>query len=197
MPITFHDADEIAQLGLAAFLHIPSPLPNSAMRYGALFIINARGEPQEFGYNRLELQQPVLWRALDREQAAIRRLARSLFEAATLTPALLFCRADVVGPHVFGAGDGLQLAIPVLRLAPAGAMLGYAGGETCETVESVDEHGECHDLLLFWTPRPPDGPVAALFTRLLERGLTLEPFARAQQGLREIYGELWPEEGAP
>ena len=101
MPITFHDTDEIAHLGTAAFLQIAPPLPGDEQRYGALFIINARGEPLEFAYNRLELQHATLWRALDREQAAIRRLAITLFDAVTLAPSLLLCKADVVGPHIF------------------------------------------------------------------------------------------------
>ena len=191
MPISFHDTDEIAQLGLAAFLHFAPPIPGNAQRHGALFIINARGEPQEFGYNRLEPQQPILWRDIDREQAVMRRLTRSLFEAITLAPSLLLCRADVVGPHLFSARNGLTLPIPVVRLAPSTALIGYAGDEARETVEAVDENGECQETHLFWTPEPPTGAVAALFTRLLERGLPLEPFTRAQGGLREVYGDLW------
>jgi len=194
LPISFHDADETAQLGVAAFLHIAPPAADDPLRYGALFIINARGEPQEFSHNRLELQQPVLWRALDREQAAIRRLARTLFEAVTLTPSLLLCRADRVGPHVFGAGDSLALAIPVVRLAPAGALVGYTGVEAQQTIETVDQHGECYDTHLFWSPQPPTGPVETLFTRLVERGLALEPFARAHEGLCEVYPDLRTDE---
>ena len=190
MSIAFHDTDEIAQLGTAAFLHIAPPLPDDAHRYGALFILNARGEPLEFAYNRLELQQPALWRALDRDQAAIRRLALTLFDAVTLAPSLLLCRADRVGPHIFGE-RGITLSIPVLRLAPAHALVGYVGGEERETVELIDENGVCEEVALFWTPRPPEGPVAELFTRLTERALTLEPFVRAQQGLCEVYGDLW------
>lgn len=191
MPVSFHDPDEMAHLGVAAFLHIAPPREGDAHRYGALFIINARGEPLEFAYNRLELQEPVLWRTLDREQAAVRRLAVSLFEAVTLSPSLVLCRADAVGPHIFGDG-GLALSIPVVRLAPAQALVGYVGREAQQVIETVDEHGECHDIHLFWTPRPPDdGPVATLFSRLLARGLTLEPFARAQQGLCEVYGDQW------
>jgi hypothetical protein len=193
VPITFHDTDEIAHLGTAAFLQMAPPRPDDAHRYGALFIINARGEPLEFAYNRLELQHATLWRSLDREQAAIRRLAITLFEAVTLAPSLLICQADVVGPHIFGA-DGFTLSIPVLRLAPSHALTGYVGREAQETLETVDENGECQDVRLFWTPRPPEGPVATLFARLLERGLTLEPFARAQQGLAEVYGEQWSTE---
>ena len=190
MPIAFHDADEIAQLGMAAYLHIAPPLPDSALRHGALLVLNARGEPMEFSYNRIELMQPVLWRALDREQAAIRRLALSLFEAATQTPALLLCRADVVGPHIFGQASGLTLHIPVVRLAPLGALVGYAGEEARQTVETVDEHGELLEIALFWTPEAPAGPAAVLFERLVQRGLILEPFVRAQEGLREVYPAL-------
>ncbi|HEY3377946.1 MAG TPA: hypothetical protein VGL77_10695 [Armatimonadota bacterium] len=190
MAIAFHDTDEMAHLGTAAFLHIAPPLPGDEQRYGALFIINARGEPLEFAYNRLELQHPTLWRSIDREQAAIRRLAISLFEAVTLAPSLLICRADAVGPHIFGA-SGFTLPIPVVRLAPTATLAGYVSCEAQQTIETVDENGECQDVHLFWTPRPPEGPVAELFARLLERGLSLEPFARAQQGIREVYGELW------
>ena len=193
MPVSFHDPDEIAHLGTAAFLSVAPPRPDDAQRYGALFIINARGEPLEFAYNRLELQQPVLWRELDREQAAIRRLVMTLFDAVTLSPSLLACQADVVGPHIFG-NSGLTLSIPVVRLATVQALIGYVGREAQATIETVDEHGECHDVRLFWTPQPPDGPVATLFSRLVERGLTLEPFARARQGLREVYGDLWKEQ---
>ncbi len=190
MPIPFHDIDEIDQLGAAAFLHIAPPVEGSTQRHGALLVINARGEPLEFGYNKVELLQSTLWRTLDREAAAVRRLAISLFEAATLTPALLLCRADVVSPHVFGPAGGLAVSIPIVRLAPAGTPVGYAGAEAHGTVETVDQHGECLDVLLFWTPEPPVGPVAELFTRLTERGLLLEPFARAQEGLREVYADL-------
>lgn len=190
MPISFHDTDEIAHLGTAAFLHVSPALPGDEHRYGALFIINARGEPLEFAYNRLELQHPTLWRSVDREQAAIRRLAITLFEAVTLTPALLVCRADTVGPHIFDT-SGFTLPIPVVRLAAAESLAGYVSREAQETVETVDENGECQDIHLFWTPRSPEGAVAELFARLVERGLTLEPFARAQQGICEVYGDLW------
>ncbi|MHB9025113.1 MAG: hypothetical protein ACYC7E_13230 [Armatimonadota bacterium] len=193
MPIPFHDADEIAQLGMAAFLHIAPPVPGGAQRHGAVLLINARGEPMEFGYNRVELMQSALWRDVDREQAVIRRLAISLFEAITLTPALLLCRADVVGPHVFGETGGLSLAIPLVRLAPAQALIGYVGSEAHQNLEMVDEHGECIDTRLYWTPAAPSGPAADLFDRLAARGLLLEPFARAQEGLREVYGDLWTE----
>lgn len=192
MPIPFHDTDEIAQLGNAAYLHVAPG--EGALRCGALLIINARGEPLEFAYNRVELLQTSLWRGIDREAAAVRRLAMSLFDAATLTPSLLLCRADVVSPHVFGAASGLAVHLPLVRLAPVGTLMGYAGSEAHAQVETVDQHGECLEVELFWSPHPPTGTVAELFARLVERGLLLEPFDRAQQGLCEVYPELRGEE---
>jgi hypothetical protein len=191
VPITFHDADEVAQLGLAAFFHRAPLLPARDERFGALLIINARGEPLEFAYNRVELMAPALWRDIDREDAALRRLAISLFEAVTLTPALLLCRADVVGPHVFGSRGGLRLAIPVARLAPADRLIGYHADEAAREIETVDEQGEVLPVRVYWTPEEPAGGGAALFDRLVESGLALEPFTRAQAGLREVYGDLW------
>ena len=58
------------------------------------------------------------------------------------------------------------------------------------TVETIDSLGEFHDVRLFWNSAPPVGPAATLFERLAQRGLLLEPFERAEQGLREVYPEL-------
>lgn len=195
MPIAFHDADEIAQLGLAAYFHRAPLLPERDERFGALLIINARGEPLEFAYNRVELMSPALWRGIDREDAALRRLAITLFDAVTLTPALLLCRADVVGPHVFGSTTGLRPTVPVARLAPADRLIGYHAGEAAHDIEAIDEQGEVLPVCVYWTPEEPTGEAAALFARLVERGLALEPFARAQEGLREVYGDLWGHHG--
>ncbi len=188
LPVPFHDAEDIAELGAAAFLHM-LPSREGAQRLGALLFINARGEPLEFAYNRIELMQNMLWRAADQQQAAARRLALSLFEAVTLVPALLLCRADVIGPHLFGAADGLSLCIPVGRLAAADESVGYLGSEEQVVVETIDDNGECHDTHLFWTPAPPSGAAATLFEKLVARNLLLEPFTRAEKGLREVYGE--------
>ncbi len=188
MPIQFHDAEEITELGTAAFLHI-APSTRDAEWLGALLFINARGEPLEFAYNRVELMQSVLWRTRDQQQAATRRLALSLFEAVTLTPSLLLCRAENIGPHLFGVAGGLALCLPVLRLASAGELVGYLGSEAQAVAETIDENGECQETHLFWTPAPPSGAAATLFEKLLARNLLLEPFTRADKGLREVYGE--------
>jgi hypothetical protein len=189
LPIPFHDTEDIEALGAAAFLHVEQPAPGSPQRYGALLFINARGEPLEFVYNRIELLSDVLWRPVDRSRSAVRRLAVTLFHEATLTPALLLCRADAIDPHLFGPTGHVALTVPVGRVATAAEAVGYAGSEQQERVETADSSGEILETHVFWTPAPPDGAAAGLFARLAARGLLLEPFERAGKGLRELYGD--------
>lgn len=188
MPIPFHDTEDLDALGAAAFLHVEQPA-GSPQRYGALFFINARGEPLEFVYNRIELLSDVLWRPVDRARSAVRRLALTLFHEASLTPTLLLCRADTIDPHLFGPAAQVALAVPVGRIAGADEAVGYAGGEAEERVETADSEGEVREAHVFWTPGPPEGEAADLFARLARRGLLIEPFERAGKGLRELYGD--------
>jgi len=53
MPIPYDDVDDVEELGLAAYLRIVAADDKSGYA-GALFVINARGEPIEFTYNRIE-----------------------------------------------------------------------------------------------------------------------------------------------
>lgn len=191
MPISFHDDSEVEELGHALFLHVWRASESEWL--GALLFLNARGEPLEFVYNRIELLSGVLWRPADRERAAIRRLALTLFSAATLSPALLLCRANVVPPHLLGAGGQIELEVPVGRIATPPEAVGYGGGEQQQSVAVPSEaaassEGEPDEVHLFWNPAP-QGEAARLFARLAERGLLLEPFERAARGLSEAYGE--------
>lgn len=187
MPIAFHDAEDVEELGHALFLHV-APVGESEWR-GALLFLNARGEPLEFVYNRIELLSGVLWRPADRERAAIRRLALTLFSASTLSPTLLLCRASSVPPHLLGAGGQIELEIPVGRIATAQEAVGYAGAEAQQSISAPDADEDTEaEAHLFWSPAP-QGQAAELFARLAERGLLLEPFERAALGLSEVYGE--------
>ena len=71
----------------------------------------------------------------------------------------------------------------------AAEAVGYSGAEERQAVETADGTGEIQDTHVFWTPGPPIGAPADLFARLAERGLILEPFERAGQGLRLIFGD--------
>ncbi len=187
MPIAFHDAEEVEELGHALFLHVARQSESEWL--GALLFLNARGEPLEFVYNRIELLSGVLWRPADRERAAVRRLALTLFAAATLSPTLLLCRAAAVPPHLLGSGGQIELEVPVGRIATPQEAVGYAGAEQQQSIAALGEGaGDNEEAHVFWSPAP-QGRAEELFARLASRGLLLEPFERASRGLSEIYGE--------
>ena len=75
------------------------------------------------------------------------------------------------------------------RPDPEGVAERGAGAEEAQTVETADSAGEIQDTHVFWTPGPPAGAAAELFTRLAQRGLLLEPFERAGEGLRVVFGD--------
>ena len=81
MPIAFRDAADLDDLGLASFLRIERSARGSTY-LGALFTINARGEPIELVYNALETPHPLLWRPADLRRHAERRLTISLLSVA-------------------------------------------------------------------------------------------------------------------
>jgi hypothetical protein len=181
--IPFRDAAEVEELGAAGFLRL---LPDVAAGAwcGALFVVNARGEPLDFAYNHIRLPQPFLWRGDDLSAYAARRLAASLFEICPRTPTLLLCLAREVGPELF-ARD-LDVAVPVARLA--------------DLDTAPDEGEEAEDVpgapRLLWAGGRParDVPARRLVDRLAERGFLSEPFRRAARGLAEVYGPTVPEE---
>ena len=183
MPIPFRDADDLTELGLAGYLTI-EPAPAGAGYLGALFQINARGEPVEFTYNRIETGNPFLWRPDDLRRHAHRRLTASLFAtspSASGGPRLILCRADEVDPALFTTD--LTTPIPVGRLARTLETIDRATGEIIETTTGEDASH------LFWYPEPPaeGSPARRLLDALIARGLLWEPFERARIGLREVY----------
>jgi len=181
VPIAYRDAADLDELGLASYLRIERSARGSTY-LGALFTINARGEPIELVYNALETPQPLLWRPADLRRHAERRLTTSLLSVAEAVPRLLFCPADEVMVDLFGRD--VQVDMPVGRLErPAGA----PSGPDDTTGELPVIPGSVH---VFWQPAPPaeDSSERALFEQLSARGLLLEPFDRAGDALREIYG---------
>lgn len=180
MPIPFRDIDESADLGLAGYLTIEAA-PGGAGYLGALFLSNARGEPVEFTYNRIEVANTFLWRPADLRRHAQRRLTASLLSAGPQTPRLLLCRANEVAGEIFT--QDIALPIPVGRLSPTLQAIDYDTGEIAEVAA-----GEA-DAHLAWIPAPPaeNSPERQLVDALIARGLLGEPFERAQAGLHEVY----------
>lgn len=172
---------ESAALGTAAFLRV-IPFPEGGGYDGVLFVMNATGEPVEFCFSRIETPRTALWRKKDLARRAAVEIARSLVQVCAASPLLLLARADEVGPEVFTEELGLE--IPVCRVAPSLALAAVAADEREETLAD----GELH---LFWSAEVAPGSEAArqLVERLVATGLVLEPFERAEAGLREVRNE--------
>jgi hypothetical protein len=201
VPIPFRDQDDLEEAGTAAYLRL-EPDPDRAGYRGALFQVNARGEPVEFTYNRVETPNSYLWRPADVHRAALRRLTASLLAACPRVPRVLFALAAEAPSELFC--QDLQVAIPIGRVAAA---LDTAGYSTLEVVEDVPPAagpeqepsspagaGAAPPLHIFWYPAPPSAgtPERDLVQRMVAAGLLLEPFERAARGLAEVYGPADP-----
>src|SRR5437667_12764081 len=101
MPIPFSDIEGLDGLGSAAFLKLERS-SDDACCLGALLVIGARGEPLEFGYNRVRVPQPFLWREADLRRHMERRLTATLLSVGCQQPRLLLCRLNEVNIWVFG-----------------------------------------------------------------------------------------------
>lgn len=182
MPIPFRDNDELDELGTAGYLKIEAESDGSGY-HGALFLINARGEPIEFTYNRIGTPYSFLWRRDDIRRHALRKLAASLLSLCPKIPRLIICLAEEVESALFC--QDIQVSIPICRIAPAIKSASFVGSEVHETLDSTEP------MNLFWYPGKPsdDSTELRLLRELTSRGLLVEPFDRASIGLHEVYSE--------
>jgi len=180
MPVPFRDDEEIKALGLAAYLKIER---NASGFLGALFVVNARGEPVEFTYTRVEIPHTFLWREADIRHHAARQIAASLFATCPQTPSLLLCLAEEIDSETFC--HDISVPVAVCRVAPAGADLSHEPGEQRQEALSSEA------WQLFWFPASPTegSNEHNLFKRLSAWGLLAEPFERAKTGLRTVYDD--------
>ena len=180
MPIPYRDAEDLDELGTVAYLKI-EPVADGAGYLGALFLMNARGEPVEFTYNRIDTPNTFLWRQDDLRRHAARKLTASLFSLCPRTPRLLLCLATEVGSELFC--QDLQVSIPVCRIALASEIPTVSDTETKDMLPATEP------MQVFWFPgRPAEDSIELQLLRLLAaHGLLLEPFARASIGLHEVY----------
>ncbi len=185
MPIPFREDSDTDHLGSAAFLRLVST--DAGAFFGALFLVNGRGEPVEFTYNTLEIVQRFLWRREDLRRHAARRLTSTLLEVCPRVPTVILCLAGEAPAELFT--QDITVEIPTVRVSELSAVVG----------QSVDESREVVDgdvpLQVFWHGVVPDAAndARALVQLFAARGLLLEPFDRAATGLREVYG--MPEAG--
>ena len=162
MPIPFRDAEEIEELGAAAFLTLQREPDDRHVR-GAMLLINLRGEPLEFVHCRIEANYSMLWRREDILRHLTKELTKALFAGCTNTPRLLLCPDGEIQPRLFAEDVGVS--IPVCFVAPSGASVWLAD-------------------------QPSDASEGSrLFNELVRRGLILEPFRRAQSALGVVYSD--------
>ena len=180
MPIPFHDDKEVEALGAAGYIKIQPDISGSSFA-GALFLVNARGEPLEFTYNRIEIPHTFLWKRADIQNHAVRKLVTSLLSICPKVPRLILCLAEEVDSELFC--HDIKVSIPVCRVALASKAVSYSSQETKETANSPQS------VHLFWFPqRPEDNTLEQqLVHKLSSYGLILEPFERASMGLQEVY----------
>jgi hypothetical protein len=180
MPIRYRDQDDIDDLGSAGFVRIESD-PRQPGYRGALFQVNARGEPLEFTYATVTAPGSFLWQPGMLQQSALKKLLIALFRACPATPSVLLCLAEQVPAEVFARR--LDVAIPVCRVS--------APDSTSTAGRDSGEDGQAA-IHLAWTPAPPDEHSVArrLTDELKRRNLLLEPFERAAVGLREVFVAL-------
>ncbi len=179
MPVPYRFEDDLERLGSAAFLRFE---PEPSGYRGALFVVDARGEPLEFAYNRIEIIKRFMWHGDQLQRHAARRLVTTLFDVCPRVPSLLLCRADEVTPELFS--EDVQVSIPVARIAGEAAVVGQSASEELEQLATGG-------LQVFWAGTPPaeDASERALLNELARRGLLWEPFERAGIGLAEVYGD--------
>ena len=178
MPIPFHDSESLETLGAAAFLRLHCLTDEPQHWAGCVFLINGRGEPLEFVYNRLQLLPTALWREQDAQTAAARRVMTSLFAATVLTPKLLFVLESPMTEALVGVNRSIWPDIPDIRVRRP---------ET--DVQSSASRPEKHAITVIWGSKPPELGASRLYDAIEGRSLLLEPFERALMGLREVYPE--------
>ena len=185
MPIPFHDVEDVDELGSAGFLKLEALVGHLGMTSGAaagLLVINARGEPLEFAFNRIALNHPALWGERLARGHLQRRLVASLLSVCSHDPRLLVCLADEIDASLFG--HDLRVEVPVACIStvlPGEHVVDQITGEVLDESPQLDR--------VAWQPSPPsaDSTEHRLFDRLSSHGLLLEPLERASLGLREVY----------
>lgn len=151
-----------------------------------MFLVNARGEPLEFTYTRIDTPSTFLWRQNDIERHAMRKLTASLLSLCPRVPRVIFCLAEEVAADLFC--EDIRVSIPVCRLASRAVPVAYTDRESKGTAY------EPEPLNLFWFPEQPSlgSPEGKLFDRIVSTGLLLEPFERASAGLAEVFSVRLP-----
>ena len=166
MAVPFRDIAGEEPAVAVAYLRLPEAGQDGAIK-GALFFTTGRGDPLEFCLTRVDAQAGVLWEPGRAYRRAVAVLVRALFEAANHQPDLVLALAEELPREIFA--EEIDVQIPVCLVSDPGADV----------------------VPLHWIDGEPEAGsgLSRLVELLRSRGLLLEPFWRAGQGLEEAFAD--------
>lgn len=173
MPIPYRQTPKSSSPQCAAFLEVIWVQEKQTF-YGAMLLIDAKGQPLEFVHNSLTAPSGFLWPADQVRSIGIAELSHSLFKACSLDPLILLSRGTIGTPDY--CKSVIAPAIPFAQIVR-------------EDVHKIDS--------LNWINGQPTAGSAEymLSEDLRSNGFVTEPFNRARIGLEEMYPDvIWPDE---
>ena len=160
MPIPFDDLSEPGHSGQVAWLRFVYEEDGHGVR-AALFETSSRGEPLGFCFTRIDRRDPSLLQAGNSSQFAVSFLAKSLFQSAKGSPALVLGLAEEIPLWVLTAA--LRVRLPFCR---------------------VILDNENPPQVQWATTQPSQGSAThRILDQVMERDDPFEPFTRAAECL--------------
>jgi hypothetical protein len=172
MPVPYRKTPRAAETGCAGYLDVLW-LPSVRTFYGALLMMDGKGQPLEFVHNTLPAPADFLWPEAKLRPLATAALAHSLFDACRREPDLLVCPSTLGSPEF--CRTEIAPLVPFAQVSPP--------------------HNEM-PAEWSWVNAPPAPGMRAqvLAQELTQRGFLLEPFERLYDALRIVYREApWHE----
>ena len=174
MPILFDDPTKGEQYGAAAWLRFVEEEDGKGIK-AALFQTSAQGEPLAFCFTRMDIRDPSLGRRGSGRQTALTTLAKSLFRAATGSPALILSLAGEIPASVFT--HDLRLQAPLYPVTPGDSLpfTGPHNGNPRRLLSAIGQPAKSSDAL-------------RILDLLMGRDDPFEPFDRAADCLGKAFG---------
>ena len=178
MPIPFDDPTEPNLHGAIAWLRFVEETNGKGIR-AALFQTSTQGEPLSFCFTRMDAGDPSLGQSVNGRLTALPALAKCLFRATSISPALILSLADEIPARMFA--DDLQVKLPSCLVRPFDPIV-YNGTESIGS-----RNGNSQRLL--WATEQPVGASDAhrVLDDLMERDDPFEPFDRVIKCMSEAF----------
>ena len=167
MPIPFDDPTEPNPHGTIAWLRFVEETDGKGIQ-AALFQTSTQGEPLSFCFTRMDARDPSLGQSVNGRLTALPALAKSLFRATSISPALILGVADEIPARALT--DHLRVGLPACLTGTAD----WANG---------------HRPNLDWvTKQPHEAPDARrILDEVMGKDNPFEPFDRAAKCLAEAF----------